>query len=495
MEFSADGAGEWTSRRQRWYGARVSPGARLRFGALGAASALVPALLMWGFTVDDALIPIRYAHHLATGAGYRFDAGGPSTDGVTPLPWAFLLAPLSRGGDAIGALVAAKALGVAAWTAAGAALGLHLGPEVAPASGSSRRGLATAIVALLVMALAFPIGAWAASGMETGLATALATLAATRIARPTRAAFLAGLAASLRPEMVVWAVALSVLAAAAAVAPEARSSRLLARRVAGAGALAAGPFFACAVVRLAVFGRAAPLAVLAKPSDLEHGATYAAAAAVVLLLPLLALAPFALARGPARGRVIALAFLAHLVAVTVAGGDWMPYARLVVPVAPSLVIAVVATAPAARTWSVALRAAGALVLGAFLVVRAAPAGRSVHADRADLVARARPALAGAETVAALDIGWVGAATEARIVDLAGLTDPSIASLPGGHTSKRVDVSMLLDRGVDAVVVYSEPRVVEARITGSPLFVERFERGVELPVGARGAFYTVYRRRR
>ena len=128
------------------------------------------------------------------------------------------------------------------------------------------------------------------------------------------------------------------------------------------------------MIRSAVFGRPAPLAVLAKPSDLAHGLVYAGAAALVLLVPLLAFAPVTLlrlrARGPLFGaaeadaeagadetdagagadaqpprptigvaRVLVAAFVAHLVAVIVAGGDWMPYARLVVPVVPSLVIA------------------------------------------------------------------------------------------------------------------------------------------------------------
>ncbi|MDB4945505.1 MAG: hypothetical protein JWP97_5039, partial [Labilithrix sp.] len=70
---------------------------------------------MAGFTVDDALIAVRYAQHVASGAGYRFDAAGPSTDGVTPLPWALLLAPLA-GRDALAVLAAAKVLGAAAWT-------------------------------------------------------------------------------------------------------------------------------------------------------------------------------------------------------------------------------------------------------------------------------------------------------------------------------------------------------------------------------------------
>ena len=54
--------------------------------------------------------------------------------------------------------------------------------------------------------------------------------------------------------------------------------------------------------------------------------------------------------------------------------------------------------------------------------------------------------------------------------------------------------MLLDRGVDTVVVYSDMRVVEVRIVRSELFASRFEKTAELPLGSRGAFYSVYRRR-
>ena len=407
--------------------------------ALGAACALVPALAMWGFTVDDALIPIRYAHHLAHGVGYRFDAQGPSTDGVTPLPWSFVLAPL-----------------------AGGVLGARIGEG---AEGRVRSGLAA--TALLVMGLAFAIGAWAASGLETGVATALATLAVTRSKRPLQVAVLAGLAASLRPELVVWAVAIAagtalakgrVLADEAALADQAPRGR---RGALVGAAVAFAPFAICAILRLAFFGRPAPLALWR-------------------------------ARGLALA--IVLAFAAHAATVAAAGGDWMPYARLLVPVAPSLVIAFVELAKVTKpAWSAA-RLAAALLLGVLLAWRAAPAGRGVYHDRVDLIARARPELEAAHVVAALDIGWVSAATEARIVDLAGLTDPSIALLPGGHTSKRVDVSMLLDRGVDTVLVYSEMRAVEARFVRSELFRSRFEESTHLTVGTRGAFYIIYRRR-
>ncbi len=484
------------------------------FAALGAACALVPALAMWGFTVDDALIPVRYAHNVATGAGYRFDAHGASTDGVTPLPWAYLLAPLA-GGDALVTLVRAKVLGVVAWTIGGAMLGARVGSMVASASASasagasgnaaSRARVLLAAAALLVVALAFPIGAWASSGMETGLVTAIATIAATRLHRPWQVAAIAGVAAALRPELVVWAVALGM--GATLIGGARAGARAGASAGAGAGAaramgialvIAAGPFLACAVTRLSIFGRAAPLALLAKPSDLSHGAIYAGAAALVVLTPLMAFAPVALwkNRETAVARVIVVAFLAHVVAVVAAGGDWMPYARLMVPVAPSLAIAFVAVvlAPSVRPVWCAARVAAASMLGVLLAVRAAPAGRGVHADRMDLVVRARPALEGAQVVAALDIGWVGAATDARIVDLAGLTDPAIAILSGGHTSKHVDVSMLLDRSVDTVVVYSQMRVVEQRLVRTELFESRFEVASTLAVGTRGASYTVYRRR-
>jgi len=66
------------------------------WSALGAAAALLPALWMWGFTVDDALIAVRYARHLVQGSGWRFNLHGASTDGVTPLPWPLVLAPFAR---------------------------------------------------------------------------------------------------------------------------------------------------------------------------------------------------------------------------------------------------------------------------------------------------------------------------------------------------------------------------------------------------------------
>jgi len=438
--------------RRAWYG--------LAF--FGAACALVPSLAMWGFTVDDAFIPLRYARHLAGGVGYRWNVGGPSTDGVTPLPWAFLLAALGER-DAVEALLFVKGAGVALWTLTGARLG--------PALGHGPRTW----LGLGVLALAFPLGAWAASGMETPVALSLATFAAILFAdRPRASAACAGAAAIFRPELVVWA---GVVGAGAF-----RRSRL-------AALFAVAPFAVVAVARTLAFGRPAPLATLAKPSDLAHGISYAFGAALVVGTPILAFAPAAIARASVRAKTFAVAALAHALVIVAVGGDWMPYGRLWVPVAPTLLFVFVETTPKLAVVRAVVASAMAVAFASTIGV----AGRGVLTDRRALVEAARPHLRDARVVAALDIGWVSAATAATIVDLAGLTDPSIAVLRGGHTSKAVDLGMLLDRGVDTLLVYTPTRQVEARLVGAERFDTWFRKDVVLPLGTHGT-YTLFRRR-
>jgi hypothetical protein len=452
----------------------------LLFGALGMTAALGLALWMRGFAIDDALISIRYARHLAAGVGYRFNVDGPSTDGVTPLPWPFLLAPLAHAPPLV-VLARAKALGLGAWLAAAGGWGIAVGRASAPVEAK--------VVAIALLALNLPLAAHAMSGMETGLATALATAAALA-ASPWTCCLLAGLAASLRPEMVVWAVALAILSG-----PPVRA---IPRAI-----LAGAPFVACASVRAVVFGRAAPLAVLAKPSDLTHGATYAAAAALVSLAPLAVCAPIALARSRDRSAAIALAGVLHFGAVSAAGGDWMPYARLVAPVVPSLLYAFVLASPQMSVLAARARSVVALALAAYVLVKAAPAGRHVSSHVETLIRAAQPELVGAARIAALDVGWPTAATDASIVDLAGLTDPEIAVLPGGHTSKRVDPAFLLARDPDMILLYFRVRdgervfwrEVEARLEASPLIAKHYEARAILPsYGEDDAGYVVMKKR-
>lgn len=452
---------------------------------------------MWGFTVDDALISVRYARHLADLAAYRFDARGPSTDGVTPLPWPFVLALLARHVPAWDVLVRAKVLGLLCGALGGAVAGAAIGR-----GGGSR---SAKVLALVGLAASLPLASHTVSGMETALATLLVTLGVTRSTRLVSAGLL-GLAASLRPELLPFGL---VVAALGFRAPSGR------RREDGVAVLlAAFPFVVCALVRASVFGSLVPLSVSAKPSDATHGLVYLGAGLVVSVGPLAALAPVAILRGlgsaSKEARLAAAAGLGvvvHLVAIVAVGGDWMPYARLFVPIVPA---ALVAAAELGASRVGVLRLATAAVLGSAMFVARGPTGRQVMRDRHALVEAARPVLPGTKAIAALDIGWVSAATEAPLVDLAGLTDPEIAALRGGHTSKAVAPRVLLDREVDELLVYTTSlaaappvgatvdtlpgiRGVEARLLGSELVRTRFRVVGVLPLGDAGAGYVRLKR--
>jgi hypothetical protein len=474
------------------FGSMPRIGHRPRWLVAGLLAALLPALCMWGFTVDDALIPVRYARHLAEGHGWRFDVDGPPTDGVTPLPWPLVLLLLG-GPTPLAMLHRAQALGLLAWTGAGGALGWAMGgEEKAPAW--VRAGV------LVVLALCVPVAAHAVSGMETAVAMSLATFAVLAWKRPLAAAVLSGLAASLRPEMAPWAI---VLSAGFAVVDGKRA------RASWYAGLALLPFVTCALVRLVVWGRPAPLPLFAKPPDASLGFVYAGAVVVVALTPLLVIAPVALRRTPP-ALVIVLAAMAHLLAIVAVGGDWMPYARLMAPVAPSLAWATVLLSECGGRRANAVRIALATCAGVALAWHDGLKGRHVGADREELLRRAPQALAGDRHVASLDVGWVGAATDVDVVDLAGTTDPRVAALPGGHLSKRVDATFLLDLGTDALLLYlpsgppagetstwwSAPyaRAMERRLAGDEIVQRHFEAALWLPLGTRGAGYVMFRRR-
>src|SRR5688572_6090303 len=146
MHFSGSIAEEWTGRARK---------ARRLAAAAAVVVAGLPAALIWGFTVDDALIPARIAAHLSQGAGYRFNPGGPVVDAVTPLGWAHLLAPFATAGP-LAALSAAKWLGALGWLAAAAVLGASI-------ARAGRRPWRFA--PLLVMLVCLPLAAWAVAGL------------------------------------------------------------------------------------------------------------------------------------------------------------------------------------------------------------------------------------------------------------------------------------------------------------------------------------------
>lgn len=448
-----------------------------RGAGLGALSASVSVIALWGFTVDDAWITARVAHHLAAGLGYRFNPGGAVVDAVTPLGFAHLLSPFAARGPHA-ALAAARLLGGLAWLGAAAWLGRELA-----LSGSRPVRFAP----LLLVAVSVPLGAWATAGLETGLVVALCTLALSP--RPV-GPLLAGLAAAWRPELLPWAMALGI---GTALGRERRPGPAL-----GGLAMAAAPAVLVASIRLWVFGSAMPLAALAKPAGLDDGLRYALGAFLLTGLPVLLLAPRAARLLGPHELALGVAALVHFPAVALAGGDWMPSFRLVVPVLPSCVWVGAALAERAALWATALRFALGLGLCLHLGVGLAPASRRIYAQRRALEESGRRALAGAERIATLDVGWVGVATGAFVVDVAGVTDPSVAVLPGGHTSKRLDEGFLAARDVDAALALwdgerggwyrrNDARLAElAELAG-------FVRGAELPLAGSDLRYVVFRR--
>jgi hypothetical protein len=455
----------------------VSARRRAAVGALGfAAAAGVGVASAWGFSVDDALISARVAHHLATGVGYRFNASGPIVDAVTPLGWAPLLSTVAQGSP-WQAVSRASVAGLAVWVLAAAWLGRRCAAEC---WGWRLAGVA------LVLASCLPLGAWAVSGMETAFVLALGVLA---LAPSRWGAACAGIAAAWRPELAPWALALSFGQAVARSAPALEKVAAL--------ALALGPLIAVALCRQVLFGHPAPLAVFAKPSDFEHGARYVFGSALLAGPPYLLLAGASWRALPRTHRATALALAVHALVLAGVGGDWMPFWRLALPVFPGVLLVGSALLGATRSRLWAARFVPALACAGLLHAAHGAATRGVRTERARLIAALPPLLDGARRVASLDVGWVGAAGRYEVIDLAGVTDPEVAYLPGGHTSKRLPPDFLERRQVEALVLLTDgvdgspARQVERRVM-TLRGADRFERVGRIPLDARQA-YAIWRR--
>jgi hypothetical protein len=324
--------------------------------------------------------------------------------------------------------------------------------------------------------------------METGIVTLLAVAA---LGSGAPADLAAAIAAALRPELAPWS-------ACVRAGLSWQSGASVGRVFTSIGAVAAAVAIV-AMLRAWLFGRAAPLAVFAKPSDLEHGARYAVYAVVQTGLPLLVCAPFSLRRGAPIARVLAISGLVHFTALALAGGDWMSLYRLAVPVLPSFGLAGAELWQVSPPWASWTRAAGAAAMSAYVTSALAPSARKVGPARVALIEQARPVLSGARSVAALDVGWVGAVGDFDVVDLAGVTDETIAMLPGGHTSKRVSDALLRSRAVDAFVLLEAPppdvgyaREVERRVALTET-ASHFRVAARLPLGNTNQTYVVLRK--
>ena len=213
-----------------------------------------------------------------------------------------------------------------------------------------------------------------------------------------------------------------------------------------------GPVLTVALARWLLFGAALPLSSVAKAPDPRSGMFYAGNDDY---LGRCALAPCRPESVVARPPTLAFVWCAHLLAVLYAGGDWMPALRLTAPLLPWIVWTVGRSAQV--RWPLLLSVVPALVAPWTLLWEQGHDFRAVAERRLALVEAGGPALEGAQVVAATDVGWVGLATDARVIDLAGVTDPTIAPLPGGHTSKAIYPGLFSDRNVDAWVIRAADR--------------------------------------
>lgn len=416
---------------------------------LGLFVAGAATFALYGFSVDDALISARYATHIAQGVGHRFNPSGPVTDGVTPLVWPYLLCPFAA--DPGGALEAARWLGVIAWLGVSVVLAQHLSRIVGPRPSLGH-------LSLLVAYGSPAVAAWASAGMETALALCLVTVATIMGDSRRRwvSSGLLGIACTLRPELLPFA---GTLALGCAWLDAPGSDEAVRRRVRSLllhAAAALGPFVVIVIVRWMVFGAAGPLALRAKPSDLTHGLRYATATFLIAGAPLAVMAPLAWRKLPAWPRWLLAGWAAHTASCVAVGGDWMPLSRLFVPVLPCLAIVFAHLARVSHPASTAVRAVLCLAGQVFVLSTVGASARRVFQDRTVLIEQLGERVHPSDVVASLDIGWVGAAHRGTVVDLAGVTDPVVAGLPGGHTSKRIPPEMLDARGVTHLLLLFPP---------------------------------------
>jgi hypothetical protein len=306
------------------------------------------ALLAERQTVDDVFIFLRTARNLAERGEMTFDPGasGVRVEGTSSPAWTLLLALLWRlGGHGLG-VAKLGALVIAALVPAACGL--------AASRAAPGRALAIAVPAV---ALAFDsdLASWACSGMDTSLWTLACVACVTLAGRPSLAALALGFLAWVRPEGPLFA-ALGVLALA-------HDRRTLVRL----GLLAAAPVVALTALRLGYFHALVPNTFWAKMNAADGkdftGAGYLASALLrrpmlLLVLPAAALLPIPTSR---HVRVALALLFATLLFAGIAGGDWMPGRRLLVPALPLAAIA--AAAVLARRPAV-LATAACLALGA-----------------------------------------------------------------------------------------------------------------------------------
>jgi len=434
------------------------------------------------FTIDDAYISYRYARNLARGLGLVYNAG-ERIEGYTNFLWTLLLAAGALVGldpDALakvlGGAAACGALGVV-YLLERRVLPLRslpcLGPWLLASSiafsGYAVFGLETPLFVLLVLAGTELL--FRESDREAALGSPPLAWLATRAGFPV-SGLLFALAGLTRPEAPLFLGIPMLFLGLRFFRPQ----NLL------RGALFVAPIALHMLWRHGYYGTWLPNTLSAKTGNLEgqiqggarYLGEYLAHAWPALLL---ALYGFCVAMVTRHRRALCLGVLAVLVGVYVllVGGDWMPYYRFLATFEPYAFILAGLGGRALGdffvTWTAAHRARRArharggtdrpslvvTALAALGTLAALALVAFVSAHRGRMLQRAQSRIlhdekvfwdSAAGGVAAWflergqpgeigvgDIGYIGYATDYPVLDLLGLVDPVISTLPGGYTQK------------------------------------------------------------
>lgn len=442
---------------------------------------------------DDTFISFVYARNLARGEGLVYNAGEPAVEGYTNFLWTVITAGGMRLGLDPLALVQLLGIALALLTALGAAaLARRLGAGALFASGAAW---------ILVTRRAFTLEA--VGGLETLLFTALATAAVlprwsevrARSADAGSGAAL-GLAALTRPEGVFLFGLLELADLGRAVVGGERARWL--RGLPWRAVPFLVPFGAHLAWRRATYGEWVPNTFHAKVAHggtvLEDGISYVVDCAAYFG-PVFVLLPFALALFGRGGRawipclVVAAAYPSY---VALAGGDFKPTSRMVLPVMP--LWSALAAASFARLAALVGRRGGALALGGVLVAlivqstwwelgdNASFPDRRARVRQLTAVGRHLDEVLPAEAwIAVSNAGAIPYYADRRTIDMLGLNDAHIArtepgplasSMPG---HRKGDGAYVLAREPDVILFIAlevTPDPLEGRPDAEELLVQR-----------------------
>ncbi len=419
--------------------------------AVGGAAFLLLAASFFGYTVDDAYISLRYARNWAEGHGPVWNPGeSPPVEGYSDFLWVCLMALFERF--------------IPAWAAtatkvAGLLCGLACLPVVAGLARSFGTGPLGTSAAVALLAASPTFAFWSVAGLETP-AFALALLGGVlclRVRQPWYPVVLA-VAALLRPEgagffALLWLWRLVADAAGA-------GGRPAVRKALRDGLIFAALYLPFLAWRFVTYSSLVPNTVFAKFAPMA-GVRYFLWD-FVQYFPLQCLATLAVFMLPGTTRVARLdrvplvllpaAMAASLVSCRPAMGY---YFRFLWPVIP---LCFIATGLCLEALERRFRRVPALlVLGALLLypllgigaIRSTVRAQGTILDRAHrpLGVFVREAYPPGTVLALSDCGLVPYVSEARILDLWGLNDRTIAR-------RGFDAVEVLDRKPDLIALVS-----------------------------------------